>query len=76
MAGPGCLHPGPGWRTRGPGTPVAPMLWPGAGSGGHLQDGAQDAGGVGRGQEEVGRLHGRAGPCHRVDSRDESRMSS
>lgn len=31
----------------------------GAGSGGHLQDGAEDVGGVGRGKE-VGRLHGQA----------------
>lgn len=30
-----------------------------AGSGGHLQDGAEEGGEVGRGQEEVGRLHGR-----------------
>lgn len=58
-AGPGCLHPGQGWRTRGLGVPAALTLQPGAGSGGHLQDGAEDVDGVGQGKE-VGRLRGQA----------------
>lgn len=52
-AGPGHLHPGHGWRTGG-------HAAAGAGSGGHLQDGAEDVGGGGQGKVAGGRLHGRA----------------
>lgn len=60
----------------GLGLPAALTPRPGAGSGGHLQDGAEDAGGEGGRVEWGGGQAPWPGPRHRVDSRDESRMSS
>lgn len=62
-------EPGQGWRRKGPGVPAALKLQPGTGSGRHLRGGVEGVGRAGQG-DEVGRPH------HRVDSRDESRMSS
>lgn len=54
----GMPAPRSGQEDRGLGVPAALKLRL-AGSGGHLQDGAEGGGEVGRGKEEVGRLHGR-----------------
>lgn len=45
--GPGCLHPGHGLGSRGSGFLQLPRCGLGAGSGGRLQDGAEDVGGEG-----------------------------
>lgn len=68
---------GQGWRMRGLGIPAALTLRPGAG--GLAQEGMFRM--VQGTQVEQGKDGGRwagsmAGPCHRVDSRDESRISS
>lgn len=75
-AGLGCLHPGQGWRARG-----WVFLWRSGRGRGLAQEGI--SGMVQRMQVERARRRRRArgqapwpGPCHRVDSRDESRMSS
>lgn len=73
-AGPGGPPPSRGWRTRGLGIPAALTLRPGGWLRRASSGGAGDAHGAGHGGErQAGSM---AGPCHRVDSRDESRMSS